>query len=42
MAFKHLLVPTDFSEPANSALRYAIEEATLHRAKGTLSTCSIR
>ena len=36
MAFKHLLVPTDFSEPANSALRYAIEEAALHHAKITL------
>ena len=36
MAFKHLLVPTDFSGPANSALRYAIEEAALHRAKVTL------
>jgi nucleotide-binding universal stress UspA family protein len=36
MAFKHLLVPTDFSEPANGALRYAIEEAALHRARVTL------
>ncbi len=36
MAFKHLLVPTDFSEPANSALRYAIEEAVLHHARLTL------
>jgi universal stress protein A len=36
MAFKHLLVPTDFSEPANNALRYAIEEAVLHHAKVTL------
>jgi len=36
MAFKHLLVPTDFSEPANHALRYAIEEAKLHGAKVTL------
>jgi universal stress protein A len=36
MAFKHLLVPTDFSEPAHSALRYAIEEARLHQAKITL------
>jgi nucleotide-binding universal stress UspA family protein len=33
MAFKHLLVPTDFSEPANNALRYAIEEAELHHAE---------
>jgi len=36
MAFTHLLVPTDFSEPANSALRYAIEEAGFHQAKITL------
>jgi nucleotide-binding universal stress UspA family protein len=36
MAFTHVLVPTDFSEPANHALRYAIEEATLHQAKVTL------
>jgi nucleotide-binding universal stress UspA family protein len=36
MAFKHLLVPTDFSEPANGALRYAIEEAALHGARVTL------
>ncbi len=36
MAFTHLLVPTDFSEPANNALRYAIEEAGLHHAKLTL------
>jgi universal stress protein A len=36
MAFRHLLVPTDFSEPANNALRYAIEEAELHQAKVTL------
>jgi universal stress protein A len=36
MAFTHLLVPTDFSEPANHALRYAMEEATLHHAKVTL------
>jgi nucleotide-binding universal stress UspA family protein len=36
MAFKHVLVPTDFSEPANYALRYAIEEAVLHHAKVTL------
>ena len=36
MAFRHLLVPTDFSEPANHALRYAMEEATLHHAKVTL------
>ena len=36
MPFKHLLVPTDFSEPANHALRYAINEAELHGAKVTL------
>ena len=36
MAFTHLLVPTDFSDPANHALRCAVEEATLHRAKVTL------
>ena len=36
MPFRHLLVPTDFSEPANHALRYAMEEATLHNAKVTL------
>ena len=36
MAFRHVLVPTDFSEPANHALHYAIEEATLHNATVTL------
>jgi nucleotide-binding universal stress UspA family protein len=36
MAFTHVLMPTDFSEPANHALRYAIEEATLHHARVTL------
>jgi universal stress protein A len=36
MAFTHVLIPTDFSEPANHALRYALEEATLHHAKVTL------
>jgi len=36
MAFSHLLVPTDFSDPANHALRYAVEEAIVHRAKVTL------
>lgn len=36
MAFTHMLVPTDFSAPANQALGYALEEATLHRAKVTL------
>ena len=36
MAFTHVFVPTDFSEPAQHALRYALEEATLHHAKVTL------
>jgi nucleotide-binding universal stress UspA family protein len=36
MAFTHVLVPTDFSEPAAHAVRYAIEEARLHRANVTL------
>lgn len=36
MAFRHVLVPTDFSEPANHALCYAAEEAAVHRAKVTL------
>jgi nucleotide-binding universal stress UspA family protein len=36
MAFRHVLVPTDFSEPANHALRYAVEEAVVHCAKVTL------
>jgi universal stress protein A len=36
MTFTHVLVPTDFSEPATQALRYALEEATLHHAKVTL------
>ena len=36
MAFTHVLVPTDFSEAAKHALHYAVEEATLHRAKITL------
>ena len=36
MAFKHVLVPTDLSEPGNQAVRYALEEATLHHAKVTL------
>lgn len=35
MAFKHVLVPTDFSEPATQALSHALEEATLHRARVT-------
>jgi universal stress protein A len=36
MTFTHVLVPTDFSEAAQHALRYALEEATLHHAKVTL------
>ena len=36
MGFTHVLVPTDFSAPANLALSYALEEATLHHAKVTL------
>ena len=36
MAFTHVLVPTDFAEPAHHALRYALEEATVHHAKVTL------
>lgn len=36
MAFRHVLVPTDLSEPGNRAVRYAVEEATLHHAKVTL------
>jgi universal stress protein A len=36
MATRHVLVPTDFSEPANHAVQYAIEEATVHDAKVTL------
>ena len=36
MAFTHILIPTDFSEPANRALHYALEEATFHHAKVTL------
>ena len=36
MAFTHVLVPTNFSEAAQHALHYALEEATLHRAKITL------
>jgi nucleotide-binding universal stress UspA family protein len=36
MAFRHVLVPTDLSEPGNHAVRYAVEEATLHHAKVTL------
>jgi len=36
MAFTHILIPTDFSEPSNRALRYALEEATFHHANVTL------
>src|SRR5712691_4701805 len=36
MTFAHVLVLADFSEPATQALRYALEEATLHHAKVTL------
>ena len=36
MPFTHILVPTDLSDPANHALRYALEEATVHRAGITL------
>jgi nucleotide-binding universal stress UspA family protein len=36
MPFTHVLVPTDLSDSANHALRYALEEATLHHAKVTL------
>lgn len=36
MAFTHILVPTDFSEPARHALRSGLEEAILHHAKITL------
>jgi universal stress protein A len=36
MAFTHILLPTDFSAPANRALRYALAEATCHHAKVTL------
>jgi nucleotide-binding universal stress UspA family protein len=35
MAFTHLLIPTDCSEPANRALHYAFEEATCHHATVT-------
>jgi nucleotide-binding universal stress UspA family protein len=36
MAFTHILAPTDFSAPAQHALRFAFEEATLHQARVTL------
>ena len=36
MPFTHILIPTDLSDPAHHALRYALEEATLHHARVTL------
>jgi len=36
MGVTHVLVPTDFSEPANYAVQYEMEEAVLHGAKMTL------
>ena len=36
MTFTHVLVPTDFSAPAEQALRYALAEAAVHHAKVTL------
>lgn len=36
MPITHVLVPTDFSETAAHALRYAFEEARVHHAKVTL------
>jgi nucleotide-binding universal stress UspA family protein len=36
MTFTHVLVPTDFSEAAQHALRYALAEAAFHHAKVTL------
>jgi nucleotide-binding universal stress UspA family protein len=36
MAYTRILVPTDFSEAANAALRYAVEEAKHHQARLTL------
>lgn len=36
MAFKHVLVPTDLSEPGNHAVRQAVDEAILHQARVTL------
>lgn len=36
MRLRHVLVPTDFSQPARQALRYAVEVAALHQAKLTL------
>jgi len=36
MPFTHVLVPTDFSDPAHQALTCALEEAMLHHARVTL------
>ena len=36
MPLRHLLVATDFSEPARHALQYALQEATVHHARVTL------
>ena len=36
MPFTHVLVPTDFSEPGNYAVRYAMQETALRGAKVTL------
>jgi universal stress protein A len=36
MAFTHILAPTDFSDSAQHALRYAFEEAAHHQAQLTL------
>ncbi len=36
MGFSHVLVPTDLSDSANHALRFAIEEAALHHARVTV------
>ena len=36
MTFTHVLVPADFSAPAEQALRYALAEAAVHHAKVTL------
>ena len=36
MTFTHVLVPTDFSAPAEQTLRDALAEAAVHHAKVTL------
>lgn len=36
MAFTHILVPTDFSDPALRAVHCALEEAVAHHARVTL------